>query len=241
MVIQAKAWQPLWQGSLHQHWTDFRNKSLCGGAKYSAVLGDPSVCCPNEGIVTLALRCNFECSRLGMLFLSEAAMRAWTIPCEDFCLVSGVSAAPGKLQNPEQPLFCCSSLLGLPEKTPHWPSSWPSRSSPVCGKKQAFRGFPTEAKILPLGLVLLLFTNLKWYIRRFWVLTYNVNIAVFCWSNIYWCGEIGSSSSNPTISVTESPSWSLLSGGTCVPPSQKRSSRIGMKHEKHSHLIFSQL
>lgn len=152
-----------------------------------------------------------------MLLLSEAAMRAWIVPCEDFCLVSGVSAVPGKLQNPKQAPSCCSSLLGFPEKMPHWPSSWSSRSSPVCGQNQAFRGIPTEAKILPLALVLLLFRNLKWYIRSFWVLTYNVNIAVFCWSNIYWCGEIGSSSGNPTISVTKSPSWALVSGGMCVP------------------------
>lgn len=176
-----------------------------------------------------------------MLLLSEAAMRAWTVSCEDFCLVSGVSTVPGKLQNPEQPMFCCSSLLGLPEKTPHWPSSWPSRSFPVWGKNQALRDVPTEAKILPLGLVLLLFTNLKWYIRSFWVLRYNLNVAVFCWSNIHWCGEIGSFSGNPTISVTKSPSWSLVSDDTCVPPSQKCSLRIGMKHEKHSHPIFSQL
>lgn len=54
-------------------------------------------------------------------------------------------------------------------------------------------------------------------------------------------GERGSSSGNPTLSGIRLPSRSLLSGGMNVPPSQKQISRLGVKHEKHSHPIFSQL
>lgn len=58
---------------------------------------------------------------------------------------------------------------------------------------------------------------------------------------VYWCGAMHSSVGNPTSWAIGLPPRPLLCCDLPMPRSPKHITRLGMKHEKHSHLIFSQL